>query len=235
MQFDELLKNYQPSATKIAELKDAEVVLLVGIMGAGKDTIKKQLLAGGQYFEFVSYTTRAPRSNNGVMEVNGKDYFFIDLIEAERMLRASEFIEAKKVGSNIYGTGLATLAEAKASGKIAVNDLDIQGVDEYKHLLPQTIAIFILPPSFAEWQKRVRSRYASDEEFRAIWPERREVAIGELQTALSVPYYHFVINDDLDAAVQAVDKIAAYGDKFHRKDDEARLLARNILAEILAN
>lgn len=235
MDLENLILTYEPDAAKIAELQSVPVCLLVGIMGAGKNTIKKQLLSNGAYFEFVSYTTRPPRSNNGVMEVDGKDYFFIDIAEAERMLLAGEFIEAKKVGSNIYGTGLATLAQAKQSGKIALNDIDIQGVAEYKNLLPQTIAVFILPPSFAEWQKRVRSRYVSDEAFQSIWPERREVAIAELETALSVPYYHFVINNDLTTAVEAIDKIAHFDDKFHRKDDEARLLARDILAEILTN
>lgn len=235
MDLENLLANYAPDAQKIVELRSVPVCLIVGIMGAGKDTIKKQLLARGDYFEFVSYTTRLPRSNNGIMETHGKEYFFVDLVEAARMLKNGEFIEAKKVGSNIYGTGIATLVAAKASGKIALNDLDIQGVAEYKQLLPQTIAVFILPPSFEEWQKRVRSRYASDEDFQAIWPERRDVAIAELQTALSVPYYHFVINDDLDTAVEAVDKIAHYDDKFHRKDDEARLLARDLLESIQAN
>ena len=235
MEITELIKNYQPDAQKIADLQTVSVCLLVGIMGAGKDTIKRQLLSKGNYFEFVSYTTRQPRNNDGITEIDGKDYFFIDIAEAKRMLVDGEFIEAKQVAQNVYGTGIATLLEAKASGQIALNDVDIQGVSEYKKLLPQTTAVFILPPSFEEWQQRVRSRYQSDREFEEVWPGRREVAIRELQMALSVPYYHFVINDNLDRAVDAVDKIANYQDKFHRKDDEARLIARGILEQISAN
>ena len=235
MDFDELLKNYQPDPQKIAELAGVEVCLLVGISGAGKDTIKRRLLDTGRYFNFISYTTRAPRSNNGVAEIDGEDYFFITHDSAEQMLHSGEFIEAKEYAGNIYGTGLQTLAEAKELQQTAINDVEVQGVSEYKTLLPQTVAVFILPPSFSEWQKRVRTRYQSEDEFHEVWPKRREAAIRELEFALSVPYYHFVINDDIDLAVTAVDKIVNNRDKFHRKDDEARLLARDILAEILAN
>lgn len=232
MQFDQLLKNYQPSPEKIHELTDVDVALLVGISGAGKDTIKKRLLDTGHYFNFISYTTRSPRSNNGIAEVDGEDYFFIARDVAYQMLQNGEFIEAKEYAGNIYGTGLGTLAEAKKLHKIALNDVEVQGVSEYKTLLPQTIAIFILPPSFDEWQKRVKNRYPSEAEFQVVWPQRREAAIRELEFALEVPYYHFVINDTIDVAVQAVEKIASSRDKFYRKDDEARLLARDILQQI---
>lgn len=235
MDFSQLLHEYQPSNDEIAALKDAKLCLLVGISGAGKDTIKRKLLAGGDFYNFISYTTRAPRQNNGVMEIDGQDYFFVSRDQAEAMLQGGEFIEAKEYSGNIYGTAFKLLRLALEADKIALNDVEVQGVDEYKKLLPQTIAVFILPPSYKEWRRRITGRYKSEAEFREVWPERREAAIRELEHALAVPYYHFVINDDLDAAVEAVSKIAHSSDLFHRKDDEARLLARNILAEILAN
>lgn len=235
MDLEHLIKNYQPSPTKIASLVNVKICMLVGISGAGKDTIKGRLLATNRYDNFVSYTTRLPRADNGVAEVDGVDYHFITREQAIAMLQAGDFIEAKHYAGNIYGTGIATLEKAKENERIALNDIEVQGVDEYKKLLPQTIAVFILPPSLTEWQRRLKSRYATDEEFEAVWPERRATAIRELEHALSVPYYHFVINDELESSVEAVDKIANSADRFHRKDDDIRLLARDMLEAMKNN
>lgn len=232
MDLEYLIKNYQSSTTKIASLANVKICMLVGVSGAGKDTIKNRLLATSRYDNFVSYTTRQPRTNNGVAEVDGIDYHFITNIQAVGMLEAGDFIEAKYYAGNIYGTGFATLEKAKSNGRIALNDIEVQGVDEYKKLLPQTIAVFILPPSLVEWQRRLKNRYATDNEFKTIWPERRETAIRELEHALSVSYYHFVINDDLETSVETVDKIANSEDRFYRKDDSVRLLARDMLEEM---
>src|SRR5262245_46700213 len=91
-----LLASYHPSSLAKEVIMQAPPVLLVGISGAGKDTIKKALLKTGRYFDFISYTTRQPRVNHGVPEKDGVDYHFIDLPEAKRMLYAGEFIEAKE-------------------------------------------------------------------------------------------------------------------------------------------
>lgn len=235
MDFTQLLQTYQPSKDQVANLQDVSLCLLVGISGAGKDTTKRHLMTTGRYFNFISYTTRAPRENNGVMEKDGEDYYFISLAEAQQMLEKGEFIEAKEYAGNVYGTGFRELRKARQEGKIAINDVEVQGVSEYKLLLPQTIAVFILPPSYSEWRRRIASRYASEAELEGVWPKRREAAIRELEHALKVPYYHFVINDDLEASIAAVEKIVEAGDTFHRKDDEARLLARDLLEEIKAN
>lgn len=82
----------------------------------------------------------------------------------------------------------------------------MQGVDEYKELSQNVIAIFILPPNYDEWRRRLAARYATPEEFDAEWPKRRASAIAELQHALEVPYYHVIINDNLDNAVAAAQK-----------------------------
>ena len=87
----------QPTESTIEVVKSTKIALLAGISGAGKDTIKKQLLKSPEFRDIVSHTTRAPRTNNGCAEQDGIDYHFIDSQTAENMLQNNEFIEAKFV------------------------------------------------------------------------------------------------------------------------------------------
>ena len=234
MDIASLVHNYQTPEEAVDIVKTTNILLLVGISGAGKDTIKKRLIGGGDYMDIVSHTTRAPRHNNGVAEVDGEDYHFITMNEAERMLRDEEFIEAKYVHGTIYGTSVAAVKASHDSHKIAVTDVDVQGVAEYKNLSQDVMALFILPPDYETWRERLHKRYPSSEEFAAEWPKRLASAIDELTHALEVPYYHFIINDDLDRAVRVVHEIAHRGDEFNRHDDEARLVARDLLDAIMS-
>ncbi|RWZ78251.1 MAG: hypothetical protein EOT05_00590 [Candidatus Microsaccharimonas sossegonensis] len=235
MDLEQLTQGYTPTPETVELVKNTKITLLVGISGAGKDTIKRQLLQKEGYCDIVSHTTRKPRNNNGIMEIDGEDYHFISPDTARTMLVRQAFIEAKFVHDTLYGTSANEVRLAHAANKIAVTDIDVQGVDEYKELSQDVIAIFILPPSYGVWRERLQKRYVTVEEFQAEWPKRRESAIMELEKALFVPYYHFIINDALDRSVRIVDEIAQHGDVFHRKDDVARLLARDILDEIRAH
>lgn len=232
MTTQELITNYQPSQSAVQLIQAAKIVLLVGISGAGKDTIKQQLLASSDFKDIVSHTTRLPRRNNGIPETPGVDYHFIDMESATRMLETQEFIEAKLVHGTVYGTSLLEVEEAYRKGKIAIADIDVQGVGEYKQLSQDVVAVFVLPPDFTTWQGRLRKRYGTVEEFEAEWPKRRQSAIAELQHALEAPYYHFIINDDLERAVRVVHEISHRSDIFTRKDDEARLVARDLLESV---
>lgn len=235
MSLEQEIKNYQTSEAAKTLLRSTKVTLLVGIAGAGKDTIKKRLLLEGDFRDIVSHTTRSPRSNNGIAEKNGVDYYFVDTVTIQNMLKNNAFIEAKFVHGTVYGTSVAELQQAHDASKIAVTDIDVQGVDEYKRLADETVAIFILPPDYETWRQRLEKRYTSAAEFAAEWPKRRRSAIAELTHALEVPYYHFIINDSLDEAVRVASEIAHKPDVFHRKDDEARLAARDLLESIVAN
>lgn len=235
MNLEQLTTGYEPTPETVTLVENTHITLLVGISGAGKDTIKRKLLERDGYRDIISHTTRAPRANNAVMETDGLDYHFITNDIAAAMVSNKAFIEAKFVHGTVYGTSVQEVRQAHDENKIAVTDVDVQGVDEYKELSRDVVAIFILPPSYAVWRERLQKRYASVEEFEAEWPKRRASAIMELEKALFVSYYHFIINDDLDRSVRIVDEIAHQGDLFNRKDDEARLLARDILDEIHAN
>lgn len=234
MDLSSLLAHYRPSSEAIELVDTSRIALLVGISGAGKDTILQHLLQRPHFREIISHTTRPPRVNNGHAEQDGVEYFFIDSERAARMLAAQEFIEAKLVHGTMYGTSVAALERA-ARGGIAVTAVDVQGVAEYRMMSDKVIAIFIIPPSYDEWKSRLRRRYESDEAFLAEWPVRRATAIEELTRALEFPYYHCVINDSLDRAVEVVAEIASREDMFTRKDDEARLAARDLLEAIQRN
>ena len=233
MTLEELIDGYEPTPAAIDIIRHAKIALLVGISGAGKDTIKRKLLEEPGFQDVVSHTTRQPRSNEGVLETEGVEYHFVSQDTAREMLERGEFVEAKFVHGTVYGTSIAEVEKA-SRGTIAVTDVDVQGVSEYKAVSSGVVAIFVVPPSYEVWVDRLKRRYATDEEFQAEWPKRRDTAIKELTKALEVPYYHCVINDDLERAVDATADIAKRPDTFNRKDDEARLIARDLLRQIAA-
>ena len=231
---EKLIREYQPSEAVRQLIIQTKIVLLVGISGAGKDTTKQRLMQSSEFADIVSYTTRQPRQNKGVWERKGIDYNYIDEATAARLLESHAFVEAKFVHGTVYGTGVKQIQDIHDADKIAVTDIDVQGVDEYKKLSPGVVAIFLLPPNYQEWRRRLSVRYASQEEFDREWPKRYNSAIREITHALEVPYYHFVINDDIDETARIVREIASKPDVYNRKDDEARLAARDLLEQLKA-
>lgn len=233
MEIENLVHNYQAPQIAREVIESTKILLLVGISGAGKDTIKKKLLQDDDYMDIVSHTTRPMRSNDGVQETDGNEYHFINMSQAEIMLKNYAFIEAKYVHGTIYGTSIEAVKKVHDAHKIAVTDLDVQGVSEYKDISQEVAALFILPPDYTTWVQRLHRRYESEEAFKKEWPKRRKSAITELTYALELPYYHFIINDELDRAVRVIDEIAHRDDTFNRHDDEARLAARDLLDAII--
>jgi len=231
MDLEQLINNYTPPQEAVEVIKDTKIALLVGISGAGKDTIKRALLQKPHFGEIVSHTTRAPRYNEGTLEQDGVDYHFISEEKARAMLEAGEFVEAKFVHGTVYGTSVAEVKHAGEKG-IAITDVDVQGVEEYKKVSGDVIAIFVVPPNYETWLSRLEQRYESHEAFMQEWPRRRATAIQELTRALELPYYHCVINDSLERAVHVSEEIAHRSDIYTRKDDEARIVARDLLSHI---
>lgn len=231
-QLQKLVDGYRIASSTVKLVRSTPIVVLVGISGAGKDTIKHKLLNTGNYHHIVSHTTRAPRENGGVLEVDGEEYHFISQETAVELLEAGAFVEAKKYGGNIYGTSAAEIQSAKDAGKIAVTDIEVQGVAEYKAISDNVIAVFILPPNYTEWQRRLHARYGAAGADPADIAKRMETAIVELEEALKQPYYHFVINDSLDEAVTVIDKIAHNHDEFNAIDVSVRDQAVVLLQEL---
>jgi guanylate kinase len=227
----ELIKNYK-TPNRAKELLDkTKAVFLVGISGAGKDTILKELLRTEKFHYIVSHTTRLPRENEGVPEQDGIDYHFISHEKAEEMLKNEEFVEAKYYSGNIYGTSIKEFEDALSEQKTAFTDIEVQGVSEYVKASKNVMPIFILPPDFETWQSRLMTRYVGKEPDQADIQKRMETARKELEEALTRDYFEFVVNDDLARAVAAVDEIA-HGSLSPSKNQQARQIAQNLLVKL---
>ena len=230
---EQKIRDYQTSVETVRLLADTQLLFLVGISGAGKDSVASRLEKTGKYHRLVSHTTRQPRTNDGVPEQNGVDYHFITLEQAERMLDAHAYVEAKKYGSNVYGTSVAEIRLAHNAGKVAMTDIEIQGMAEYIALAPHTHAIFILPPTYEIWQERFKRRYGATLD-QGEYFQRMQRAAEELEHALSVPYFHFVVNDSLDTAVAEIDEIAT-GNETPEEAAHARSVAQTLVDHLRQN
>lgn len=224
------LKNYEVPARAVEIIKSAKIVFLVGITAAGKDTVINELLKSGDYHYIVSHTTRAPRYNHGLLEQNGSEYHFVNLNQITEMLNKQEFIEAKLVHGNIYGTSIAEIQTAVKKSEIAISEIEVQGISEYRAVSDTILPIFMLPPNFEIWQERLAKRYggATDKEDLI---KRMITAKSELQDALNKDYFEFVVNEDLTKTIKIVDEIA-HGSLSSAKNDQAKDIASNLLNEI---
>jgi len=216
-------------------LIDTPMVVMVGVSGAGRDTIINQLVDRGGYYPLVTSTTRAPRINNGVMEQDGVEYNFLTTEQARERLAAGDYVEVSPVHDHINGLLVDELERAHESGKIAITDMDPQGASKYYALSDHVIAIFVLPPDYDEWMSRNRLRYASEVDFVDAWPRRRESAIMELEMAMRDTFYHFVVNNELQHAVDACDDIAHGVPIDEESRGRGKMLASAILAQLQTN
>lgn len=205
--------------------------MLVGPTGAGKDSIKQKLLDTGDFHHIISHTTRPPRINHGILEEDGKDYHFIDKPTAEKMLQDRAFIEAKVYSDNLYGTSVAEIQKAHDEGKIAMTDIEVQGVAEYKALDPSVMAVFLLPPDFETWQQRLQRRYGDvvdADDYRL----RLKTALQELEELQSTNYYVAVINDDLEVVFRQIQTIVSSENHTSPDEPAARAVAQKLSADI---
>lgn len=230
---EELAANYKPDQHVIDVVRDVDIILLVGISGAGKDTIQTELLKREGYHEITSHTTRAPRANNGVMEQNGREYHFVSQEQMNNMLQNHELIEVNQYGQNFYGTSVREFETAKQEQNVAITDVDVNGVAALHAIAPDAVhPIFLMPPDFETWKQRLSIRYPTAEEFNAVFPEREAIAADEIEHALSAPYYYFVINNDIPGVTQFIDDLAHKRLDSLPSDQEARQAAIDILKAI---
>lgn len=177
-----------------ADAKVAPLVLIVsGPSGSGKSTLVQKILELSGTLPSVSCTTRARRAT----EASGKCYDFVSEAEFDAMVARGEFLEYARVfGKHSYGTPRKWLDESRQRGLDLVLEIDVQGAAQVKEKLPESVAIFILPPSRLELERRLRSRgQDSDEEI------ARRLAKARDEIAAFGKYYDFcVVNDDVERA-----------------------------------
>lgn len=225
------LVNYSPSAETKKILSGAQILLLVGPTGSGKDTLAGELLKTGNYHYLVTHTTRPPRHNHGQLEIDGQDYHFISNKKAISMFENKEFVELASIHGNIYGTSVAEFKKAKDENKIVVGDIDVQGVRSYMYLSTNTIAVFLLPPSFKVLLERIVKRYGHSHNDRDI-KIRLSTAIFELEDLLEQDYYQVVVNDDLGVSVSTVEHIVAGSKQPEEQIESFKNRARHLIKEI---
>jgi len=176
------------------------VLIVSGPSGSGKSTLVRKILELPAMMLSVSCTTRTPRET----ESDGKWYNFLSEAEFQQMVGRGEFLEYAQVfGKNWYGTPKKWIGEAQAQNKDLVLEIDVQGALQVKQKLPGAVAIFVLPPSRAELERRIRARGqdSEDEIHRRLERARQEM--------LSYSSYDFgVINDDLERAGREVQAVA---------------------------
>lgn len=224
------LSSYKVPQFAVDLIRSTKIVFLVGVAGAGKDTVINHLLKNAEYHHVVSHTTRSPRRNHGVMEQEGTDRYFVDPKTIERMLDNQEFVEAKLAHGNIYGTSVAEIKKAHDQNKIALSEIEVQGVAEYRAVDDNVVPIFLLPPDFETWQKRLAGRYEGQANPDDI-KERMKTAKVELQEALEKPYFEYVVNADIETTIEIVDKIA-HGKHSTKKNEQAKEIARQLLRKL---
>jgi len=180
-------------------IKPGKLLVLSGPGGVGKSTVAKKLREAGDFWVSVSATTRSPRDN----EVDGKDYFFVSEDEFSRMIKADEFLEWAEFAGNRYGTPQEGVEQALLLGKNVLLEIEIEGAKQVKAHLPQSVLVFLEPPTWEELVARLEGRGTDSPERRA---ERLKLAQEEL--ALASFFDVVLINDQVETVVEKLIELA---------------------------
>ena len=177
----------------------SHVFILSAPSGGGKNTVIKRLMTKDQDLQYiVSATSRNPRKG----EVNGRDYHFLSEETFEEMIRSNAFVEWAKVYDRYYGTLKKEVNDVLHAGKDGVMDVDVQGALALRQKLKTSVLIFLLPPSLAVLEARLRQRKTESEEeiVKRMQKVREEIAYAD--------YYDYqIINQDLDSTVESIEAI----------------------------
>ncbi len=175
------------------------MILIAAPSGAGKNSFMGRALQDFPVLkDIVTYTTRSQRQG----EVHGEDYHFIEKSDFEAKIEQGFFAEWSPVHDRLYGTSHESLQKAWAENRVAIMDIDVQGVEKFIKIYPDAISIFILPPSIEELKNRILAR---DKKV----PENLDLRLknAEKEIELAHKFDYQVVNDDFEKSYQRFKKI----------------------------
>ncbi len=191
--------------------------------GAGKTSLVRALMQRRPTLRFsISYTTRTQRPN----ERDGHDYFFVDKEKFEQMRDAGEFLEHARVFDNYYGTSRSQVERILDASQDVLLEIDWQGAQQIRSTLPECRSIFVLPPSRAALEQRLRGRGTDSDE---VIARRLHDSLADLSHWSEFDY--IVVNDDFERATGELEAIVT-GQGEHLRRDRAEL--RELLARLLS-
>ena len=184
------MEQQQPTAGS----KTGQLIVLTGPSGVGKGTLVRSLLKeyGDQLFLSVSATTRSPREK----EVDGVHYYFFSREQFEAAIENDELLEWAEFAGNYYGTPLKPIEERIAKGERILLEIELEGARQVAKVFPDALRIFVLPPSMAELERRLRSRGQDSDEAMNRRLERAKVEV-EAASEFDIT----LVNDDLKVAL----------------------------------
>lgn len=179
--------------------KKGILIVISGFSGAGKGTLTKALLKDyDNYALSISATTRSPREG----EVDGREYFFISKEEFEKKIAREELIEYAMYGDNYYGTPKTYVEEQLASGKDVILEIEVQGALQVKEKFPETLLLFVTPPSVEILRNRLVGRGTETMEVIEARMRRAAYEAEEMDK-----YDYLIINDDLETCIKETHRI----------------------------
>ena len=205
--------------------KKGILIVVSGFSGAGKGTLMKELITRYEetYALSISATTRKPRAG----ELHGREYFFKEVEEFEKMIAENELIEYAKYVENYYGTPHEYVARQLEAGKDVILEIEIQGALKIKEKHPDALLLFVTPPSATVLKKRLKHRGTESIE---VIESRMRRAIEEAEGMHH--YDYIIVNDDLDACVLQMHEIIQ--GEHHRSFRNAKFM-EYIKADLLSS
>lgn len=175
------------------------LVIVSGFSGAGKGTVMKRMMEKyDSYSLSISATTRKPRDG----EQNGREYFFKTVDEFEDMIKNGQLIEYAQYVGNYYGTPREYVEQQLDEGKNVILEIELQGALQVKEKIPETVLVFLTPPSADELETRLRGRGTEDEE-----TIRARLKRATEEASYMDKYDYVLVNDDLERCVDDLNGI----------------------------
>ncbi|MBR2188538.1 MAG: guanylate kinase [Eubacterium sp.] len=199
------------------------LTIVSGFAGSGKGTLMKRLLElHDNYALSISATTRSPRAG----ETEGKEYFFKTKEEFEEMIQEQAFLEYACYVGNYYGTPKFYVEEQLQAGRDVILEIEIQGALAVKKMMPETVLVFVTPPTAEELEKRLKGRGTETEE---VIRSRIRRAVEESEEMLS--YDYLLVNDDIE---ETTERLHAIIQSAHSEAARHAAFAKEIQAQLKA-